>query len=91
MAFPFPLFFLPSIHTSRVCTPSDRLGKTLGSGSFSKVKLGVHDLTGQKVAVKIQNRAKLKKMVCFLAPCIFDRTHVPVVRSWNAVSCSLRI
>lgn len=38
------------------------LGRTLGIGSFSKVKLGVHDLTGMKVAIKICNRKKLKKM-----------------------------
>lgn len=38
------------------------LGRTLGIGSFCKVKLAVHELTGQKVAVKILNRKKLKKM-----------------------------
>eukprot|EP01046_Picozoa_sp_COSAG06_P077563 COSAG06_NODE_25315_length_640_cov_0.654344_1_plen_58_part_10 len=32
------------------------LAKTLGVGSFGKVKLGQHDLTGHKVAVKILNR-----------------------------------
>lgn len=39
-----------------------RIGKTLGIGAFSKVKLGIHELTQQKVAIKILNRKKLKKM-----------------------------
>ena len=28
-------------------------GKTLGEGTFGKVKLGTHVLTGEKVAIKI--------------------------------------
>ena len=35
------------------------LGKTLGVGSFGKVKLGQHEKCGQKVAVKILNRKKI--------------------------------
>ncbi|KAD4385343.1 hypothetical protein R6Q59_010393 [Mikania micrantha] len=37
-----------------------KLGKTLGHGSFGKVKIAEHTLTGYKVAVKILNRRKLK-------------------------------
>lgn len=37
-----------------------RLGKTLGVGSFGKVKLGEHEETGKKVAVKILNRLKIR-------------------------------
>lgn len=33
--------------------------KTLGEGSFGKVKLAIHQYTGQKVALKIINRKKL--------------------------------
>jgi carbon catabolite-derepressing protein kinase len=33
--------------------------KTLGEGSFGKVKLAVHQVSGQKVALKIINRRKL--------------------------------
>lgn len=33
--------------------------RTLGEGSFGKVKLAVHQTTGQKVALKIINRKKL--------------------------------
>ena len=36
------------------------LGKTLGIGSFGKVKLAEHELCGQNVAVKILNRKKIK-------------------------------
>ncbi|KAI3973098.1 hypothetical protein MKX01_019756 [Papaver californicum] len=39
-----------------------KLGKTLGIGAFSKVKLADHIPTGIKVAIKIYNRIKLKKM-----------------------------
>ena len=36
------------------------MGKTLGIGSFGKVKVAEHILTGHKVAVKILNRKKIK-------------------------------
>ena len=44
--------------------PQQRFGqyaiiKTLGEGSFGKVKLAVHQVTGQKVALKIISRKKL--------------------------------
>lgn len=35
------------------------LGKTLGVGTFGKVKVADHELTGHKVAVKIINRQKI--------------------------------
>jgi Protein kinase domain len=38
-----------------------KFGRTLGVGSFCKVKLATHEPTGQKVAIKILNRRKLKK------------------------------
>ena len=38
------------------------MGKTLGIGSFGKVKLAEHALTGHKVAIKILNRKKIKAM-----------------------------
>uniref|UniRef100_A0A2P2JJP5 non-specific serine/threonine protein kinase n=3 Tax=Rhizophora mucronata TaxID=61149 RepID=A0A2P2JJP5_RHIMU len=39
-----------------------KLGKTLGIGSFGKVKIAEHALTGYKVAVKILNRRRIKNM-----------------------------
>ncbi|XP_047314748.1 SNF1-related protein kinase catalytic subunit alpha KIN10-like [Impatiens glandulifera] len=39
-----------------------KLGKTLGIGSFGKVKVAEHILTGHKVAIKILNRRKIKNM-----------------------------
>lgn len=36
------------------------LGKTLGEGTFGKVKLGTHILTGEKVAIKILEKSKIK-------------------------------
>ncbi|PAA59127.1 hypothetical protein BOX15_Mlig030225g2 [Macrostomum lignano] len=38
------------------------LSETIGSGTFGKVKLGVHNMTGHKVAVKIVNRGKIKSL-----------------------------
>ncbi|KAM0824043.1 hypothetical protein ACQ4PT_070470 [Festuca glaucescens] len=39
-----------------------RIGKTLGIGSFGKVKIAEHIKTGHKVAIKILNRRKIKNM-----------------------------
>lgn len=36
--------------------------ETIGSGSFGKVKLAEHEITGHKVAVKILNRGKLRNV-----------------------------
>ncbi|KAK6927298.1 Protein kinase domain [Dillenia turbinata] len=42
--------------------PNYKMGKTLGIGSFGKVKIAEHALTGHKVAIKILNRRKVKNM-----------------------------
>ncbi|KAJ3109547.1 hypothetical protein HDU97_005204 [Phlyctochytrium planicorne] len=39
------------------------LGKTLGEGSFGKVKLGTHRLTGQEVAIKIVDKIHAPSVV----------------------------
>ena len=39
-----------------------RLGKTLGVGSFGKVKVAEHVMTGHRVAIKILNRKKIQQM-----------------------------
>ena len=36
-----------------------QIGKTIGEGTFGKVKLGTHNLTGEKVAVKILEKHKI--------------------------------
>lgn len=36
------------------------LGKNLGEGTFGKVKLGTHIMTGEKVAIKILEKSKIK-------------------------------
>ena len=36
------------------------MGRTLGAGSFGKVKLAEHRLTGHKVAIKIMKRKKIQ-------------------------------
>ena len=36
------------------------LGKTLGEGTFGKVRLGTHTLTGEKVAIKILEKDKIQ-------------------------------
>jgi 5'-AMP-activated protein kinase, catalytic alpha subunit len=38
------------------------MGRTIGTGSFGKVKIAEHMLTGHKVAVKILNRHKISSM-----------------------------
>eukprot|EP00927_Polykrikos_kofoidii_P017639 TRINITY_DN18059_c0_g1_i1.p1 TRINITY_DN18059_c0_g1~~TRINITY_DN18059_c0_g1_i1.p1 ORF type:complete len:590 (+),score=147.70 TRINITY_DN18059_c0_g1_i1:87-1772(+) len=38
------------------------LGKTIGEGTFGKVKLGTHIFTGEKVAVKILERERIKEV-----------------------------
>ncbi len=41
---------------------SYRLGRTLGIGSFSKVKVGTHETTRKRVAIKILNKKKLRSL-----------------------------
>jgi serine/threonine protein kinase len=35
------------------------LGKTIGKGTFGKVKLGLHKATGEKVAIKILEKSRI--------------------------------
>lgn len=54
----------PEGKSGRDAKTSQRLGqytivRTLGEGSFGKVKLATHQVSGQKVALKIINRKKL--------------------------------
>jgi carbon catabolite-derepressing protein kinase len=63
---PDPVLPAPSVepNKARDSKASQRLGqytivKTLGEGSFGKVKLATHQVSGQKVALKIINRKRL--------------------------------
>eukprot|EP01112_Ceratiomyxa_fruticulosa_P014335 TRINITY_DN40_c0_g1_i1.p1 TRINITY_DN40_c0_g1~~TRINITY_DN40_c0_g1_i1.p1 ORF type:complete len:544 (+),score=74.93 TRINITY_DN40_c0_g1_i1:255-1886(+) len=67
----FPLTPKSSVNNTNVETPNNkavltignyRLGKTLGIGSFGKVKVAEHIYTGAKVAIKILNRRKIKNL-----------------------------
>lgn len=37
------------------------VGKTIGSGSYGKVHLGLHIATGERVAVKVIEKSKLSE------------------------------
>lgn len=39
-------------------TDTYEIGETLGTGHFSKVKLGIHKETGMKVAIKVSQRSQ---------------------------------
>lgn len=55
------------------------LRDTLGVGTFGKVKVGIHEATGYKVAVKILNRQKIKTLdICRENP---TRNTEPIVIS----------
>lgn len=41
------------------CINYIKIGKSLGQGTFGKVRLGTHTLTGEKVAIKILEKDKI--------------------------------
>jgi 5'-AMP-activated protein kinase catalytic alpha subunit len=43
----------------RILTKLLTIGKSLGQGTFGKVRLGTHNLTGEKVAIKILEKDKI--------------------------------
>lgn len=59
-----------------------KLGKTLGIGSFGKVKIAEHVLTGHKVAIKILNRRKIKNMD------MEEKGVVMVFNNWVMKACT---
>lgn len=42
-----------------MCVSTCYIGKTLGEGTFGKVKMGTHILTGEKVAIKILEKDRI--------------------------------
>mmetsp|Transcript_5940 Transcript_5940/g.8045 ORF Transcript_5940/g.8045 Transcript_5940/m.8045 type:complete len:93 (+) Transcript_5940:315-593(+) len=41
------------------CIGHYMIGKNIGEGTFGKVKAGIHNVTGEKVAVKILEKCKI--------------------------------
>ncbi|KAI8991793.1 kinase-like domain-containing protein [Mycotypha africana] len=53
---------MSNINSNRLTIGQYNIISTIGTGSFGKVKLAVHAITGQKVALKIINRKKIASM-----------------------------
>uniref|UniRef100_A0A915AMW4 non-specific serine/threonine protein kinase n=1 Tax=Parascaris univalens TaxID=6257 RepID=A0A915AMW4_PARUN len=66
-----------------------KLGKELGAGNFSKVKLGVHVLTKEKVAVKIMEKAKMdqkaQRLLAREIKSMEDLHHPNIIRLFECV------
>uniref|UniRef100_A0AC35U6P9 Protein kinase domain-containing protein n=1 Tax=Rhabditophanes sp. KR3021 TaxID=114890 RepID=A0AC35U6P9_9BILA len=66
-----------------------RLGKELGVGNFSKVKLGVHVLTKVKVAIKIMEKSKMdqkaQRLLAREIECMEVLHHPNVIRLFECV------
>ena len=48
--------------TKKLSEINFKMGKKLGEGMFSTVKLGTHSLTGEQVAIKILEKTKITKI-----------------------------
>ena len=44
--------------------PATRICQVIGTGSFAKVRVARHKLTGQHVAIKTYEKSKMKDPVC---------------------------
>lgn len=51
----------PSEETDISCPEAYEFVKTIGDGSFGKVKLGLHKMTGERVAIKILCKERIRE------------------------------
>ncbi|CAI5441237.1 unnamed protein product [Caenorhabditis angaria] len=72
-----------------------RLGKELGAGNFSKVKLGIHVLTKEKVAVKIMDKAKMdqkaQKLLAREIQSMEKMNHPNIIKIFECVETLTRV
>lgn len=49
-----------NLELSLIAFDSFLVGRSLGSGTFGKVRIGTHTITGEKVAIKILEKDRIK-------------------------------
>ncbi len=73
---------MPAVKSYSVLDGFYDLYDTIGSGGFAKVKLGIHCLTGEKVAIKIMDKKQLGVSLVYMHSILFPLAIYP----YNCVS-----